>query len=682
VVLVLSFIAALSSADVAAPDGGLPPPPSEEAAAISLAVPYVPQTKWLCGGAAVAMVFRYWGVAHAGIEEFEPLVDRRAHGIETNALVRAVQDRGWRATQSAGSIDMLQAELRAGRPIILLIEDRPQRYHFVVVVGIDAHRVTVHDPTWGPSRRLTRAELQRQWASTAFWSLVILPDHGERGVRLQPDLALRPDETVRLKADTTETCDDLLTSAIDRVRRGGLEYADAVLRDVVTRCPASGAPQRELAAVRFSQRRWRDAAALAERALALDPTDSYAWDLLGSSRFMQDDVRGALRAWNEVGKPRVDVVRIDGLTRTQYALVADALGLRTGTLLTAEEFERAERRLEGLPDAASARLAYRPQADGFAAVEGAVVETRTVPHGAAEWTALGVRSAVDRDVMISIPGGTGQGEVWSAGWRWWNNRPRISASFAAPHIGFLPGVWRVDASWQRETFQTRADVAVVREERLRSALTVSDWMTSRVRYEFAAGVDAWSRARFASVGGSIERLAFDDRLSLSGGATTWIPLTFASRFHAAHAAAAFRSSTMSDGTVWLAAGGLDAASAQAPLSVWEGAGEGQARAALARAHPLLTDGVITGPVFGRHLAYATSEVQHWIGASPLRLAVAAFVDVARASRRLTGAAGDPFQIDSGIGIRVKSPSQRGSLRLDLAAGLRDGSHALTIGWQY
>ena len=34
-------------------------------ASLTAQVPYLPQTNDQCGGAAVAMVFRYWGDAHA-----------------------------------------------------------------------------------------------------------------------------------------------------------------------------------------------------------------------------------------------------------------------------------------------------------------------------------------------------------------------------------------------------------------------------------------------------------------------------------------------------------------------------------------------------------------------------------------------------------------------------------------
>src|SRR4030095_298291 len=38
--------------------------------AVRLTVPYVRQTKILCGGAAAAMVFRYWGDAQADANQF------------------------------------------------------------------------------------------------------------------------------------------------------------------------------------------------------------------------------------------------------------------------------------------------------------------------------------------------------------------------------------------------------------------------------------------------------------------------------------------------------------------------------------------------------------------------------------------------------------------------------------
>src|SRR3954470_12200868 len=90
----------------------------------SLAVPYLPQTDALCGGAAAAMVFRYWGDTHADIDQFEPLVDKSAGGIAVDSLVEAIEERGWNADVAPGSLDRLREQLESGHPVVILLASR------------------------------------------------------------------------------------------------------------------------------------------------------------------------------------------------------------------------------------------------------------------------------------------------------------------------------------------------------------------------------------------------------------------------------------------------------------------------------------------------------------------------------------------------------------------------------
>src|SRR5688500_6900570 len=62
-----------------------------------LDVPSLPPTEDLCGGAAVAMLLRYWGECDVFPEDFAALVDRSAAGIRTDVLVSEVSRRGWQA---------------------------------------------------------------------------------------------------------------------------------------------------------------------------------------------------------------------------------------------------------------------------------------------------------------------------------------------------------------------------------------------------------------------------------------------------------------------------------------------------------------------------------------------------------------------------------------------------------
>jgi hypothetical protein len=121
-------------------------------------------------------------------------------------------------------------------------------------------------------------------------------------------------------------------------------------------------------------------------------------------------------------------------------------------------------------------------------------------------------------------------------------------------------------------------------------------------------------------------------------------------------------------------------SARAPLALWPGAGTGHARTPLLRAHPLLDGGILNGLVFGRTLVHGGLEWQcrPWaIGL--LRVGAAAFIDTARPWHTLSGD-DVPWQVDGGLGVRLRGPGRRGHLRVDVARGFEDGHTAVSVGW--
>jgi hypothetical protein len=123
----------------------------------------------------------------------------------------------------------------------------------------------------------------------------------------------------------------------------------------------------------------------------------------------------------------------------------------------------------------------------------------------------------------------------------------------------------------------------------------------------------------------------------------------------------------------------------APIGLWPGAGDGQARTPLLRAHPLLDDGIIdlTGrSAFGRTVESATLEGQRWFERPALvSVAVAAFADMAIAKRAASDR-GRSSNVDVGAGVRVRLPGSDRVIRIDLARGLSDHANALTIGWLF
>jgi ABC-type bacteriocin/lantibiotic exporter with double-glycine peptidase domain len=142
---------------------------------VRLPVPYVTQPKALCGGAAAAMVFRYWGDGNADPNQFAPLLDPAGAGIATDVLAQAIEDRGWRVVRFIGSVESVHDLLRERRPVIVLLGEARGRFHYVVVVGTADDHIVVHDPARGPSRRMSLTAFVNRWQPAGFWALLVLP---------------------------------------------------------------------------------------------------------------------------------------------------------------------------------------------------------------------------------------------------------------------------------------------------------------------------------------------------------------------------------------------------------------------------------------------------------------------------------------------------------------------------
>ena len=216
------------------------------------------------------------------------------------------------------------------------------------------------------------------WGATDFWTLLVLPhpDSVTPPLTRQGDTG-NPDDA--LVVQSGDRCDALVSQGVGLAHAGDYGAADVTLSAALAQCPASALAARELAGLRFVQSRWDEAAQLAAVAAAQTPDDAPAWRLLAASRFILGDLEGALRAWNRIGEPRIDLVRVDGLDRTFQTVVRDLLGLSPRTELTVAALRRAHHSIALLPAASATRVGYRPIAGGLAEIVAAVVERPRFP---------------------------------------------------------------------------------------------------------------------------------------------------------------------------------------------------------------------------------------------------------------------------------------------------------------
>ena len=644
--------------------------PSRAFAQPPISVPYLPQTEALCGGAAAAMVMRFWGEREVYADAFAPLVDWAAGGIRTSALTRALEERGWQTTAGGGDMTRLRAELALGRPVIALIEDRPDRYHYVVVIAApDGGPVIHHDPARAPSRSLAAPAFDERWAKAERWMLVLRPP--PRPAVTTPDEGASPSTGSTVPPACRAHMDDGLSKA----SRGEIAGARQAFEDAAAECPQSGAPWRELAGLAAVEKNWDAAADYARRATSADGRDEHAWRILATAEFVRHRDLEALAAWNALGEPRVDLVDIQGLAQTRYMAVANAIGVQPRELLTPGRLRLAQKRVRDLPAVSTARITFHPVENGRAQVDATIVERARAPRTYPAWIGVGLGAAANHEIAASFVNVSGGADAVDVAWRWWEHRPRVAIAYSAPGPG---GVWSLDAFRETQTFGTALPF---QETRTSVGAGIGNWLTPRFKLQGGASMDRWrGLGRTVSVYGRVQLWPVLDRLRFEAGVRGW--RGSADRFATADLRASWRSSAAPSGTLWIAGGGYQLASKATPASLWPGADTGHAREVLLRAHPLLDDGIIAEGVFGRRMAFASGEVQHWIepkGQRLLRVAPAVFVDLARATGSLPGF-DTRLQYDAGAGVRVALLGF-GVLRADVARGLRDGRTAFSVGWQ-
>lgn len=631
-----------------------------------LDVPYIQQSEALCGGAAAAMVMRYWGATGVYAESFAPLVDASAGGIRSQVLLDDLRARGWDARAFRGDGALVRARLAAGQPVVALIEDRPGAFHFVVVVAWVNGRVIYHDPARAPFRVVAEQTFDAAWQKSDRWTMLTLPPAA--GVEKTNAAVSDAPRTASPKTP----CDALVDEGVRAAEAGDKTRALTVFASAADLCPESSAPLREAAGVHALDGNWAGASVAARAAVARDPRDAHAWRILATAAYVRGDREAALDAWNHVGEPRVDLITVQGLDRTRHAVATALLDVPTGTRLTARTLAAAGKRLGELPSAEVARVNYTPQSEGRANVDAVVLERPMLPTSRGSLISAGVHLLSDRELRASVVSLTGGGEAITASWRWWEHRPRIAVSVAAPSRA---GVWRADVFGETQTY---GEPAVSFEETRRGgAISLSNWTSSLLRWEVGAQVDAWGEdRRTVGLTAALDQRLFADRMAIRVSAAVLAGSIDATT---GSLSTEWRSRARHEGIVLLARAGAGVTSTQAPLALWSGAGTGHARGPLLRAHPLLDDGRITGEVFGRRVYHGGLEARGWV--RPLmkvvRLAPAVFIDAARAERRL--AAGAATHVDAGIGLRVALPGTS-VLRLDVAKGLRDRATALSISW--
>jgi predicted double-glycine peptidase len=142
-------------------------------------VPFVKQTEYDCGPAALAAVLSFRGKA-VDLERITASVYlRRLRGTLPMDLERYAKDEGFKTSSSAGTAAALKTAIVSNIPVICLLDLGFGFYrqpHFVTVIGFDDGNglFIMHDGAT-PNRTMTYEDFEKKWARAGKWMIVIEP---------------------------------------------------------------------------------------------------------------------------------------------------------------------------------------------------------------------------------------------------------------------------------------------------------------------------------------------------------------------------------------------------------------------------------------------------------------------------------------------------------------------------
>jgi hypothetical protein len=422
------------------------------ATAIALPVPYVPQEKDTCGAAALAMVMGYWGreVPHGEIAA--ALVEEELQGIRGSRLADFARARGMSAIAFAGEWDVVREHLAKGRPVVLAIDAGRGRLHDVVALGIDDGRaeVIVHDPARGPERRIGKKDLEKRWAKSGRWALLVTPrdtdvpgPEGPAGAEIAdpsgPVTTEAPRDDGAARGDQYEA---VVARAVEAGKAERYAEAAALLDQAIAAEPERPEAWTERGGVRFLEAKYDDAAADLARSLRLRES-GYTRDLLGSSLHLAGREREALEAWNAAGRPTLRAVEIGGLEKTDDRVARREIGLALGETLTLAGLRAARRRLEETGVFERVTLRPQPRGDGTADLDVALAERHGLAHGPIDFlVTTGVNLAWKR-LRLRYSNVGGRGVSAGGSFRWQENRPEAVLQLQWPRPLGLPATLRL-----------------------------------------------------------------------------------------------------------------------------------------------------------------------------------------------------------------------------------------------
>jgi len=159
-------------------------PRTQQAGSAAVAIPNMPTLKWgieSCGAGSLATVLQHYGDP-VSMTQWDQTLPKIRGGVLNIDLLAAARQRGFDARLVTGDRASLESELRAGRPVILMLKviDALGRnydfFHYVVADGLDPERGLIRTQFGdGKERRVKFGRLDKAWSGGSHSALLVAP---------------------------------------------------------------------------------------------------------------------------------------------------------------------------------------------------------------------------------------------------------------------------------------------------------------------------------------------------------------------------------------------------------------------------------------------------------------------------------------------------------------------------
>jgi ABC-type bacteriocin/lantibiotic exporter with double-glycine peptidase domain len=154
--------------------------------AAPLDVPFRRQATNGCGPASVAMLQRYWSAQNTGVappaesELHASLPVTESQGTLLVDMRRYLDSKGYYAFTIQADPTDLTRQISKGRvPIVALKNKAHADLHYVVVTGLDQHKVWLNDPAKRGPGSADRRKFEESWTRAGNWMLLAVPRRAE-----------------------------------------------------------------------------------------------------------------------------------------------------------------------------------------------------------------------------------------------------------------------------------------------------------------------------------------------------------------------------------------------------------------------------------------------------------------------------------------------------------------------